>query len=799
MATVGGVYFLARAGSWPSGIIGVMVPITPSLATSALLDNPEARPVSAAAVPSDPLDSLTAHLAAADAQIVRRAWDFAQTLYGNARLSTGEPMADHAWGLLGILDAVRADAPARAGGVLFAAAELLARPEEQLTETFGPDVAPIALGVRELARMGELTRRGASSAGRALDPKEALRRVETLRKMLMAFATDIRVVLVRLASRLQTLRYFAATKLPVPEGLAQESLALYSPLANRLGVWQIKWELEDLSLRFIEPDTYKRIARMLDQKRTEREAFIEATMSQMDAVLRAAGIVAEISGRPKHIYSIVNKMRSKALDFENLYDVRALRVIVADERACYAALGAIHAKWAPLTQEFDDYIARPKSNGYRSLHTVVQDAGGRPFEVQIRTREMHRFAEFGVAAHWRYKEAGTSVAAQNRYDEKIAWLRQLLAWKAEVANSVEGSPDRHEETAGGSQTGTAIPSRLLDDHIYVLTPQARVIELPVAATPLDFAYYLHTDLGHRCRGARVDGVMVPLNTALKNGQTVEIIQAKPGGSGFGPSRDWLNAQLGFLKSPRARAKVRQWFNVLEHSETVAAGRALIEKTLQREGKTAVSLEELAGRLGFSRSEDLFVAVAKDELSLRNVETALDAARGALAPEATEEDAVIPRKSRSTSVSSGAKSGVLVVGVDSLMTQLAKCCRPAPPDTIVGFVTRGKGVSIHRANCANFATMRQRSPERVIETAWGAHSEAVYPVDVLVGATDRQGLLRDISEVFSREKINVVGVRTESRKGVAHMRFTAEVADAIQLERAILQIRDVNGVEQARRD
>ena len=735
------------------------------------------------------LERLLEHLEPIDAALVRRASEFATTLYGTAKLPSGEPLLDHAHGILAVLDAVRADAPARAAGVLFSAAELLAKPVEQLTESFGEDIAAIVDGVRELTRLGELTRRQSNDSA-ARDPKALERQVETLRKMLLAFATDIRVVLVRLASRLQTLRYYAATKQEVPVAIARESLEIYSPLANRLGVWQIKWEIEDLALRFMEPEVYKRIARMLDQKRVEREEFIASTMLELSTVLSAAGINAEISGRPKHIYSIVNKMRSKGIDFSNLYDVRALRVIVEDERECYSALGIIHGRWPALPEEFDDYIARPKANGYMSLHTVVRDAAERPFEVQIRTRAMHRFAEFGVAAHWRYKEGGTGKSAGNRYDEKIAWLRQLLAWKAEVAETV--SQDAEATQPSPLLQQPIIPARLLDDRIFVLTPQARVIELPHGATPVDFAYHLHTEIGHRCRGARVDGALVPLNTPLKSGQTVEIVLAKPGSPGFGPSRDWLNSQLGFLHSPRARAKVRQWFNALELDQTLLAGRALIEKTLQREGKTSVNLDELALKLGFSKADELYVAAAKDEFSLRSVENALN---DTVLDEALLDDpATLTRPSRAPV----GKSSVLVVGVDALMTQLAKCCKPAPPDAIVGFVTRGKGVSIHRADCSNFTTLRERNPERVIDCDWGVRGESLYPVDVEVIASDRQGLLRDISEVFSRERINVIGVNTESRKGSARMRFTAEVRDALQLSRAVALIGEVAGVEKARR-
>ncbi len=763
-----------------------MTPITTSPA--AFPAAPFAAPIVAAH--DDPLRPLLAHFDEADALAVRHAWEFAQTLYGQSHLPTGELMATHALGIAAILDSIRADAAARAAGLLFGAADLLAKPEEQLTEGFGPTVAPIALGVRELTRIGEMTRRSDAQSNRARDPREIERQIETLRKMLLAFATDVRVVLVRLASRLQTLRHFAITKLPVPPELARESLEVYAPLANRLGVWQIKWELEDLAFRFTEPEAYKCIARQLDEKRVEREAFIRDTIIELGHMLEAAGITAEVTGRPKHIYSIANKMRSKSVDFENLYDVRGLRVIVDDEKTCYAALSIIHGHWAPLPEVFDDYIARPKANGYSSLHTVVRDRQQRPFEVQVRTRAMHRFAEYGVAAHWRYKETRNGGAGHNRYDERIAWLRQLLAWKAEMTGSVAAA----ESEARPESALQIAPSAILDECIYVLTPQARVIELPTGATPVDFAYHLHTDLGHRCRGARVDNAMVPLNTPLRNGQTVEVIVAKAGASGFGPSRDWLNPQLGFLKSPRARAKVRQWFNSLELAETSAAGRALVEKTLQREGKTSVNLDDLAQRLGFARTEELFVAVAKDEFSLRNIETVVSGARGPL--EALEAE-TLARKPRPATINQGS-SGVLVVGVDALLTQLAKCCKPAPPDAIVGFVTRGKGVSIHRADCSNFSTMRQRHPERVIDTAWGMHPEAVYPVDVKIVAIDRQGLLRDISEVFSREKINVVGVNTESRRGFAHMRFTAEVQDADKLALAISQIAHVAGVTEARR-
>ena len=613
--------------------------------------------------------------------------------------------------------------------------------------------------------------------------------------MLLAMASDMRAVMVRLASRLTTLRFFADNKLQDErsEKYARETFELYAPLANRLGVWQLKWELEDLSFRFMEPEAYKRIARMLEEKRLEREAFVAHAIARLKAELAAAGIKAEVYGRPKHIYSIWSKMRGKSIDFSELYDVRAFRVIVDNVRDCYTVLGIVHNIWTPIPKEFDDYISRPKPNGYQSLHTVVVGEDGRALEVQVRTAEMHHFAEYGVAAHWRYKETGgSSATTAQKYDEKIAWLRQLLAWKSEVVDSVLGPEELQQQWVEKLKAAT------LDEHIYVLTPQARVIELPNGATPIDFAYHLHSDVGHRCRGAKVDGVMVPLNTALQNGQTVEIITAKgeQAASGTaGPSRDWLSP--GYTASSRTRSKIRAWFNAVEHQQTLATGRALIEKTLQREGKTAVNLDELAHKLGFAKLDDFFMVVGKEQFSLRHVEAAL---HGEEPRETNPDEAVVARKSRASSVMQGAKSGVLVVGTEGLLTQLARCCKPAPPDPIVGFVTRGKGVSIHRATCKNFAEMSQRAPERVIETEWGVTgADTVYPVDIFVLAADRQGLLRDISEIFLREKINVIGVSTQSAKGQARMSFTAEIGSTSQLSKALNSIREeVQGVHEVHR-
>lgn len=724
------------------------------------------------------LVAATAQTLPEQANALARARNFAEPLIANEVLDTGENTLAHADAVAAILRAVGGSEAMQAASYLVHACVHLNKPQEVIAKAFGANFAALAVETTQLMRVQRLSRGAETSAHLVDDP---LVQTENVRKMLLAFSRDLRVVMLRLASRLQTLRYCAASKTPVSPGLAHESLQVFAPLANRLGIWQIKWEMEDLSFRFTEPDTYKQVARLLDEKRVEREANMEHLRASLEAELVGQGIKAIVQGRPKHIYSIVKKMRGKSLGFDQLFDIRALRVIVPSVPDCYAALGWVHSRFVPMAEEFDDYIAKPKGNGYQSLHTVVQQmvdgVACLPIEIQIRTQAMHDHAEHGVAAHWAYKEAGTKgyagVSASGEYDAKIAVLRQLLAWERDLSGAAPHSAD------------------LLGDRIYVLTPDAAVVELPAGATAVDFAYSVHTNLGHRCRGAKVDGVQVPLNTPLQNGQTVEITAAKEGG----PSRDWLNPDLGYLVSHRARAKARAWFNAAALHTTVARGREAVEKLLQREGKTATKLDDLAARLGFKSADDLFEVVGKDEFSLRTIENLLRPPEPVLAPD----DYLLLKKARTPE--SSPKGGVLVVGVESLMTQLAKCCKPAPPDAILGFITRGKGVSIHRADCSNFREMSVRNGERVIEVEWGSGKKegaSVYPVDVSVQAADRQGLLRDISEVFTKEKMNVIGVQTQSVKGTAWMTFTVEVADAARLTKVLGIVSDVAGVRSARR-
>ncbi len=739
-------------------------------------------------VPS-PLLAATAHSLPEHIGALQRARAFAEPLLAQETLDTGENILDHADAVASILKNIGGSEAMQAASYLVYTCEHLNKPQDVIAKAFGENFANLALETTKLVRlqrMARLTHHAAQQTPRAgvalpISAQTPAAQIESVRKMLLAFSRDLRVVLLRLASRLQTLRFYAASKQTIPLALATEAQQVFAPLANRLGIWEIKWEMEDLSFRFLEPERYKQIAQWLDQKRIEREAAVENLRQQIERELTQLGLQATVQGRPKHIYSIYKKMRGKSLSFDQVYDIRALRIVVPSIDDCYHALSWVHNHYTPMTEEFDDYIARPKVNGYQSLHTVVRDAAGQPIEIQLRTQAMHDHAEHGVAAHWAYKEAGTKgysgVSATSEYDAKIAVLRQLLAWERDVASGQASDSNGLElQQAQG----------ILDDHIYVLTPEAAIIELPQGATPVDFAYSVHTNVGHRCRGARVDGVMVPLHTSLKNGQTVEITVSKEGG----PSRDWLNPELGFLVSHRARAKVRAWFNALATAETVAKGRDAVEKLLQREGKTAVKLDDLAAQLGFNAADDLFEVVGKDEFSLRNIENLLRPPE----PISEQDDFALLRKPRNNALPKG---GVLVVGVDSLMTQLANCCKPAPPDVITGFVTRGKGVSVHRADCSNLRNMVQRSPDRVIDVEWGQPA-TVYAVDVAVQAVDRQGLLRDISEVFTREKMNFIGVQTQTVKGMAWMTFTIEVAQAAHLSKVLNQVMEVEGVRSARR-
>jgi len=654
----------------------------------------------------------------------------------------GEPAEAHAAGVLQILQALGLDE------TTLTAASNIARTHgrEALIKLIGEESAKLLIGYRGLRQaQAKLVRDdgGLSVAGQE----------EMLRKMVLAFGDDLRVVLIYLASRLQTLRWITHEEIAMPTPWAKEILNIDASLVNRLGIWQMKWEMEDLAFRAMSPDTYHDIANMLDAKRIERQSFIDQIVLQLQEELKLAHIDGEVLGRPKHIYSIWKKMQGKSLDFADLYDVRAFRVLVADVKSCYTVLGIVHNVWQPVPREFDDYIARPKPNGYQSLHTVVMNEGGTAFEIQVRTQVMHQQAEYGLAAHWRYKEGayigmatppnsakaskpgvvyqqGTD-SAEVAYERQIAWARQLISWKEDAWEQL-----KHHE---------------IDDHIYVLTPLGKVISLEKGSTPVDFAYAVHTNLGHRCRGARVDGAMVPLETALQNGQTIEIIAVKHGG----PSRDWISPEKNYLRSHRARSRVRAWFNALDDEEA---------------GLTAKPIEAKA---------DL---IPEEKVDMPEI--------------------VLRSSTRKT----GQGGDVLVVGVDSLLTQLARCCRPVPPDTIAGFVTQGRGVSIHRRSCKTFRGLLERAPERIIQTAWTATTQStrdhdqkrVFPADLVVTGLDRQDLMRELFEILTRQGVHVIDLRKSAKKGLAKILLTLEVQDSEVLRLIQNSLEEVKGVTQVRR-
>ena len=715
-----------------------------------------------------PYERFGAGLSADDAGKIRRAFDFIEPFYYGKRLGSGEDIYSHVVGMALIVAALKLDVDSRLASLLFAARETFSEKEkDRIAAEFGADAVRLADG---LDRLNDLR---LIAPSRSSNINEIRTQSEVLRKMLLAMSDDIRVILLRLASRTQTLRYYAEHDGPAREETARESLDIYAPLANRLGVWEVKWEIEDRSFRFINPDAYRQVARRLDERRAERERFIAETVVLLREKCAAAGVQTEIYGRPKHIYSIWRKMRAKQIPLEEVYDLHAMRVIVKSVPDCYAVLGIAHQMWTPVDKEFDDYISNPKENNYQSLHTAVIADGRHPLEIQIRTREMHEHAEMGLAAHWRYKEGIGTSGKNDAYAGKVALLRELLAW--------------HKDVADTSNWNEEFKRAALDDTIYILTPQDKVVDLPLGATPVDFAYHVHTQIGHRCRGAKADGVLIALNTPLISGQKVEITTAKQGG----PSRDWLNPQLGYLQTSRARQKAKQYFTAMDKSRTMAEGRVIVLKELQREGATRFSIDELAEKLGFADADALFLAAGRNDLGYGVIRQAL--LNSPVAPESDLD--FTPRKSKAESK----QDGILIVGMDKLLTQTARCCKPAPGDEIQGYITNGKGISIHRVQCLNFIGMARLNPERVIEADWGdTPNSAAYAVDIAAECTDRAGLLRDIMEVLTRENINVTAANTLARQGTARLNFTLDVSGTKQLRHALQLINSVPSVRNAYR-
>ena len=635
--------------------------------------------------------------------------------------------------------------------------------QETVSEQCGKTVVTLVQGIDEVQKLTHFAKVDALAT-----PEERAAQAEAMRKMLLAMVSDIRVVLIKLALRTRTMQFLGQTPdSPEKRAVAKETLDIFAPLANRLGVWQLKWQLEDLGFRHQNPEEYKRIAKLLEDKRTERLEYIDHFLNIIRSEMDKVGIQYDVAGRPKHIYSIYKKMVKKKLDFEGLYDIRAVRILVNTIPECYATLGIIHSLFQPIPGEFDDYIANPKGNGYKSLHTVIVGPEDKSIEVQIRTFEMHQFNEFGVAAHWRYKEGGKGDSA---YEQKIAWLRQLLDWRENMAES------------GKEDLAAAFKTELFNDTIYVLTPHGKVLSLPAGATPIDFAYALHSSLGDRCRGAKVDGQIVPLSTRLENGQRVEIIAAKEGH----PSVNWLHE--GWVKSPRAISKIRAYIRA-QNAETVReSGKNQLEKIISKISPKP-NQQHLCEKLGFKLLDDLFTALGQGEITPRAIQKAC----GALVEPAPAPISATSMVKKSK-IQSGDKNGVLVDGESGLLTTLAKCCKPAPPDLIIGFVTRERGVSIHRQGCSDFEHLAKQAPEKVLPASWTAlDANQVFAIDIEVRANDRNGLLRDVSDALARYKVNVTAVQMHTRDLEASMRFTLEMKKVDELPRVLAGVAEVKGV------
>jgi GTP pyrophosphokinase len=695
-----------------------------------------------------------------DRELVQRAYGLAALAHSHQKRASGEPYIQHSLAVAQIMADLRLDSATIAAALLHDVAEDSIISVEDLRQDFGDEVASLVDGVTKLGQIDKLSQ----ISGRDLQDKEA----ESLRKMFLAMVDDVRVVLIKLADRLHNMRTLDALPEERQRRIAEETLEIFAPLANRLGIWQIKWELEDLGFRYLDPPKYREIMTLLDERRPARERRIARIIEALEKRLKKENIEAEISGRPKHIYSIYEKMNRKGLPFAQIHDVRAVRIIVNTVRECYAVLGIVHSLWRPIPGEFDDFIATPKDNMYQSLHTSVVGPDGKPLEIQIRTYEMHRRAELGIAAHWRYKEHTKRDAA---FEAKIAWLRSLVEWRQEVTDAWEFIDSLKSDV-------------FQYDRIYTFTPKGEIIDLPAGSTPIDFAYHIHTEIGHRCRGAKVNGRLVSLDYQLKTGDQVEILAAKRGR----PSRDWLNPHLGYIKTSRARQKIRQWFRRQDRVETVAQGREILERELKRLGLDQKSYDEVATLLKFDKVDDLLAAIGYGDINAQQIAARL------IEAEKKEEEPELPEAAPTPSP----VPEITVRGVGDLLTKLAGCCHPLPGDPIVGYVTRGRGITIHRQDCRNILYLEDQ--ERLIEVDWGEEIEQAFPVMIQVLAYDRTGLMRDITEITAGERINIsaANIATDPKDRTAVITATLEIKSIVQLSRVLAKIERLPNVFEARR-
>jgi GTP pyrophosphokinase len=722
------------------------------------------------------LEQLPENYSIADRELIQRAYRVAEEAHREQRRLSGEPYINHCLAVASILADLRVPPEVVAAGLLHDTVEDTTVTLEDIRRDFGEAVTVLVDGVTKLTNLPRVSRDDqhaeVANGNNGSEPAEAQPNTlgrkrdlvsETLRKTFLAMGDDVRVVLIKLADRLHNMRTLSFMPEKKRRKIAKETLDIFAPLANRLGIWQIKWELEDLGFRHLNPEKYREIAEQIQERRPEREAQIAAIQRELAQLLASNNIQVEISGRPKHIYSIYKKMTQKGKPFDLVRDVRAVRLIVPDVPACYASLGVIHTHWRPIPGEFDDYIAAPKDNFYQSLHTAVIYDDKRPLEVQIRTPEMHQNAEYGIAAHWRYKEGANR---DKSYEKRINWLRNMMEWRTDVSDA--------QEFVEGMKTD------VFQDRVYVFTPRGDIIDLAAGSTPIDFAYHVHTDIGHRCRGARINGKLTPLYQELHTGDQVEILTAKRGG----PSRDWLNPNLGLVKTQRARSKIKAWFKKQEDEQNLAQGRATLEREMQRLGITNVNFEKMARDLGFKIPEEMFIAVGTGDLSVNKVIRQISE---------TEETADILEVTVPVREPKPSTDRVEVVGLKGLLSNMARCCNPMPGDQIVGYITRGRGATIHRQDCPNI--LRLKDKERLLQVGWGK-AEQTFPVHITVKAYDRQGLMGDISTLLQNEGVNIADVSVNFNRSVADLKLVVEIRDLAQLSRVLTRIESLPNVLEA---
>jgi GTP diphosphokinase / guanosine-3',5'-bis(diphosphate) 3'-diphosphatase len=720
-----------------------------------------------------------------DRELVMRGYRFAEQAHEGQKRASGEPYITHSVAVAAILAEMRVPPVLVVAGLLHDTVEDTKVTLNDIRAEFGDETANLVDGVTKLTNLPRVSRgdqhpdeaapdeddpgelvletEGRPDGGGRLRRKDL--RNETLRKTFLAMGDDVRVVLIKLADRLHNMRTLSHMPETKRRRIAQETLDIFAPLANRLGIWRIKWELEDLAFRYVNPEKYKEIAENLSERRTDREHKVEEIVVHLKTILDQANVKVEITGRPKHIYSIYRKMVDKGKPFEMVRDLRGVRLVVPDIPSCYAALGVIHTHWRPIPHEFDDYIAAPKDNFYQSIHTAIIYDDGKPLEVQIRTPEMNQNAEYGIAAHWRYKEKGKRDEV---YEQRINWLRRIMEWRQDVEDA--------QEFVDGMKTD------VFQDRVYVFTPRGDIIDLPAGSTPIDFAYHVHTEIGHRCRGAKINGKLVTLDYVLKTGDQLEILTAKQGG----PSRDWLNTNLGLVKTQRARSKIRQWFKRQDLEQNLTQGKVMIDRELRRLGMQDVDLEKLSQSFDFHGPDDLYEALGCGDLSIGRIINKLS--------EAEKEKEALLEPHPATEIKKTGNS-VSVVGLKGLLTVFARCCKPAPGDEIVGYITRGRGATIHRQDCPNILRMSDR--ERIVKVSWG-EPQLTFPVSVEIRAYDRQGLMGDISTILNNEGINLVDIQLKVTHNLAAIHLVLEVGDVSQLSRVLTRIENLPNVMEAHR-